>query len=68
MWMMYDMYTDIETGREHWANEDPLWAIATWVLMFVPALLSLAIEATLERSMESLIKVVGHMPWLSVPK
>ena len=63
MWMMYDMYTDIETGREHWANEDRLWAIATWVLMFVPALLSLAIEATLERSMESLIKVVGHMPF-----
>ena len=62
LWMMYDIYTDIETGREHWANEDTLWAIATWVLMFVPALLSLAIEVTLERNKESLIKVVGHMP------
>ena len=60
---MYDMSTDIQTGREHWANKDPLWAIATWVLMFVPALLSLVIEVTLERSMESLIKVVGHLPF-----
>ena len=62
LWMMYDVYTDIQTGLEHWENEDPRWAIATWVLMFVPALLSLAIEVTFERSKESLIKVVGHLP------
>ena len=60
--MLYDVYTDIQAGREHWNNNDILWAIATWVLMFVPAMLSFAIEVTLERSMESLIKVMGHLP------
>ena len=60
--LLYDVYTDIEAGREHWNNNDILWAIATWVLMFVPAMLSLAIEVTLERSKESLIKVMGHLP------
>ena len=49
-------------SHEHWNNNDILWAIATWVLMFVPAMLSLAIEVTLERSKESLIKVMGHLP------
>ena len=62
MLILYDVYTDIQAGREHWANNDILWAKATWVLMFVPAMLSFAIEVTLERNMMSLLKVVGHLP------
>ena len=39
-----DVGTDIVTGLEHWNNGDIYWAMATWLFMFIPAVLSFLLE------------------------
>ena len=65
-WMMYDVSTDIEAGLEYWDDGDPLWAIATWSLMFVPSSLSFAMEVMFKKCKISWKKVFGHLPLCQV--
>ena len=61
-----DVATDLQTGLEHWNHGNYLWAITTWILMFVPPTISLILETistklslTWERSWK---KILGHFP------
>ena len=61
-----DVATDLKTGLEHWNNGNYLWAITTWILMFVPPTFSLILESistkctlTWEKSWK---KILGHIP------
>ena len=56
----------IATGKEHWDNDDKLWAIATWVLMFVPPFLSLAMEVMFGKCKISWTRISGHLPLCQV--
>ena len=56
----------IATGKEHWDNDDKLWAIATWVLMFVPPFLSLAMEVMFGKCKISWTRIFGHLPLCQV--
>ena len=59
----WDVVTDIKTGLEHWNNGDVYWAIATWLFMFIPAVLSFLLEISCRTcKMSSLRKVLGHLP------
>ena len=69
IWLLIDISSDIEAGREHWRNEHYHWAISTWAFMFVPFLICFALEIILhqcidsmERLKEVLWKLSGHMP------
>lgn len=65
IWMILDVSSDIETGVEHWKKEHRLWALASWLFMFVPLMISFVMEIVLQRckcSMERLWKVFGHIP------
>ena len=64
--MMYDVSTDVEAGLEYWDDGDPLWAIATWSLMFVPSSLSFAMEVMFKKCKISWKKVFGHLPLCQV--
>ena len=39
----FDVYSDYQTGWEHWENGHHFWALTTWILMFAPAMLSFII-------------------------
>ena len=69
IWLLTDIWSDIEAGLEHWENKHYYWALSTWAFMFVPVLICFALETILHRcicSMERLKKVLwklfGHMP------
>ena len=66
IWLLIDIWSDIEAGREHWKNEHYHWAISTWAFMFVPFLICFALEIILHRCIcsvgEVLWKLFGHMP------
>ena len=64
--MTSDVVTDIQTGKEHYDNGNYFWAAATWILMFLPALLSFAMEIMMNSFKESLIKILGHLPLCQV--
>ena len=66
IWLMYDVATDILAGLEHWYNNDPLWALLTWALMFVPAILSFVMEVMFKRCSMSWKRVLGHLPLFQV--
>ena len=47
---------DIQTGCEHWQNGHFWWAITTWILMFLPATISLLMEIVLSRCKVEFVK------------
>ena len=49
IWLLIDIWSDIEAGREHWRNEHYHWAISTWAFMFVPFLICFALEIILNQ-------------------
>ena len=63
---MYDVATDIIAGLEHWYNGDPLWALLTWAIMFIPAILSFVMEVMFKRCSMSWKRVLGHLPLFQV--
>ena len=65
IWLIGDVSSDIETGVEHWNKKHYLWALASWLFMFVPVKISFVMEIVLHRckwSKEKLWKVLGHLP------
>ena len=69
IWLIADISSDIETGVEHYKKEHFLWAMASWLFMFVPVTISFFMEIVLHRckwSMERLWKVLGHLPLCQV--
>ena len=60
--MTTDVVTDAQTGYLLYYAGHVYWAIATWLLMFLPALLSFAMELMLKNCLESLSKILGHLP------
>ena len=63
---MYDVATDIIAGLEHWYNGDPLWALLTWAIMFIPAILSFVMEVMFKRCSMSWKRILGHLPLFQV--
>ena len=65
IWLIFDISSDIETGVEHWKTKHYLWALASWLFMFLPVKISFVMEIVLHRckwSKEKLWKVLGHLP------
>ena len=60
--MTTDVVTDAKTGYLLYEAGHVYWAIATWLLMFLPALLSFAMELMLKNCLKSLSKILGHLP------
>ena len=60
--MTTDVVTDGKTGYDLFRNGHILWAIATWIIMFLPAVLSLAMEILLEKCWVYIPNVLGHLP------
>ena len=57
--MTTDVVTDAKTGYLLYLAGHIYWAIATWILMFLPALLSFAMQKS---CLKSLDKILGHLP------
>ena len=60
--MTTDVVTDAQTGYLLYRAGHIYWAIATWILMFLPALLSFVMELMLKNCLKSLSKILGHLP------
>ena len=60
--MTTDVVTDAKTGYLLYRDGHIYWAIATWLLMFLPALLSCVMELMLKNCLKSLSKILGHLP------
>ena len=60
--MTTDVVTDAQTGYLLYEAGHIYWAIATWILMFLPALLSFVMELMLKNCLKSLSKILGHLP------
>ena len=60
--MTTDVVTDAQTGYLLYMAGHIYWAIATWILMFLPALLSFVMELMLKNCLKSLSKILGHLP------
>ena len=53
---MKSILTDIQTGLEHFRNGHFWWAVTTWLLMFLPATISLLLEIVLTRCKVEFLK------------
>ena len=58
-----DVVTDAKTGYDLFINGHILWALATWLLMFLPVALSFTIEILLQNCLNSFTKILGHLPF-----
>ena len=62
-----DVYSDLETGRGHWNDENYLWALTTWALMFMPSALSFTIQSAIiecRHSLKTVAVSLGHLPFV----
>ena len=59
--MTTDVVTDVKTGYELFIDGHILWALATWLLMFLPAVLSFTMNCN--NCLNSFTKILGHLPF-----
>ena len=59
--MTTDVVTDAKTGYILFIDGHTLWALATWLLMFLPAVLSLTMNYN--NCLKSFTKILGHLPF-----
>ena len=60
--MTKNVVTDAMTGYWLFIDGHICWAIAIWILMFLPALMCLAMELILKKCFKSLSKILGLLP------
>ena len=60
--MIKNVVTDAKVGYDFFIEEHYGWAIAIWILMFLPALMCFAMELIVKKCLKSLDKILGLLP------
>ena len=60
--LIKNVVTDAKVGFDYFNEGHTFWAIAIWILMFLPALMCFAMELIVKKCLKSLSKILGLLP------
>ena len=60
--LIYNVVTDAKVGYDYFIKGEKFWAIAIWILMFLPALMCFAMELIVKKCLKSLNMILGLLP------
>ena len=60
--LIKNVVTDAKVGFDYFNEGHTFWAIAIWILMFLPALMCFAMELIVKKCLQSLNMILGLLP------
>jgi len=60
--LIKNVVTDAKVGYDYFEDGHTFWAIAIWILMFLPALMCFAMELIVKKCLQSLNMILGLLP------
>ena len=60
--LIKNVVTDAKVGFDYLNDGHTFWAIAIWILMFLPALMCFAMELIVKKCLQSLNMILGLLP------